>query len=242
MAKKAGYASVDAYRASLMGGTSAAPVKNSGAKETVHLVNLLDVSSSMNLQNKIGVALEGLNAEREKLSLEDNVDYVYSLTVFSYSTNIKKVLDRAPIKNVRHINFGAAGYTALNDAVGITLTELKNNIKRNKERIVVSIFTDGEENDSREFKNTDISKLVEECQTLGMVITFIGTDKDTKDVIKNFKIDASNTLTHNNTAKGVQDSFGTKFRSTINYSMNVAAGVSQDELTVGFYSKQTGKL
>ena len=238
MAQKAGFETVEEYKDFLSKPEAINRCFEPNKKEIIHIVNLLDVSSSMNSSNKIGRALEGLNAEVQKLSQDSNVDYIYSLTTFSYATSIVKKIDRMPISKVKNISASASGYTALNDAIGQVLTELKNSSEKSKERVVVSIFTDGEENDSRKFSNLDISRLIEECQSLGIIVTFIGTEKDTKDVIKNFKIDASNTLVHNNTSKGVSDSFGTKLASVMMYSSKVTRGV---KLLTGFY-KTTGKL
>lgn len=245
LANRAGFQSVEDYKKHLETPAPEAYVTGMSdvfkkGKETVHIVNILDLSSSMGDQGKISRALEGLNSEVKNLSKNTDADYFYSLTTFSYRHLIEKKFDRTPIQSVGNINASAHGMTALNDAVGLTLSDLKS--KSKNERVVVSIFTDGEENASQRFSNTDISRLVEECQALGMVITFIGTEKDTKDVIKNYKIHASNTLSHDNTSRGVSASFDSKFGATMNFMAEVSRGVAQEELTTGFYSKKTGKL
>lgn len=243
MAFRAGYSSAEAYKQHLMAedkGTKAK--KKTTSKETVHTVNLLDVSSSMNEYGKITHALAGLNKEVLKLKEDDNVNYVFSLITFSWNYEINTIISRKPIKQVEKISVSAYGNTALNQALGETLENLKKSVK--SERILVNVFTDGEENGSTGIYKSPaaLSRLIEECTKLGMTITFVGTDKDTKRVIKDLKIDASNTLVHDNTSRGVEMAFFSKMSATTSYSASVARGVSKDELTTGFYSKKTGKL
>lgn len=241
MATKAGFKTVDEYKdfLSLEEPTAKNRCFEPNKKETIHIVNIVDVSGSM--RTKIDKALEGINSEVNKLKQENSVDYNYTLVSFSYHTNIKTVIDNQPISKVEEIKLKTDGYTALNQAVGETLTKLKEVTKN--ERVLVSIFTDGEENDSRGIfrDNSTLSKLIEDCKALGFTITFIGTKYDVDRVVRELKIDESNTLVHNNTSKGIADSFSMKFTATASYSEAVSRGVKQEDLLTGFY-KTTGKL
>ncbi len=237
LAQKAGFKTVAEYKASLEGNT-AAPV-NTGVKETVHIVNILDVSGSMG--GKIRGALVGINQEVKKLKEDTNVNYRYTLVVFSDSHLIKTIYDNVEIEKIDNISFLTGGLTALNQAVGETLSKLKKT--SGEERVLVSIFTDGEENCSQgEFSSsTAVSTLIEECQSLGFTVTFIGTEYDVRRVVRDLKIDDSNTLVHDNTSAGIQASYGTKLSSIQMYSQEVSRGASKKELLVGFF-KKTGKL
>lgn len=238
IAKKAGYPSAEAYKAYLSDKTE--PGTKVG-KETVHIVNILDASSSM-IGGKFNGALKGINQEISKLKEDNNVNYVYTLIKFSSNDLIKTFYDKAPLEQVSEVSTSAWGNTALYQVIGETLTKLK--IKSGEERVLVSIFTDGEENNSKgEFRDPKtVQNLIKECEALGFTITFIGTDRDIKDIIKNLSIDSSNTLSHSNTAESISKSFGTKITATMTYSSNVSRGATKGELLTGFYSKQTGKL
>lgn len=235
MAKKAGFTTADAYKQSLLGRGIAE------SKPTVHIVNLLDASSSMS-GGKFDSALAGINAEIVELKTKTDVNYIYTLVKFSCNTKIEKLYSGVPLSEVGTIVETAWGNTALNQALGETLVNLRNTNKG--ERVLVSVFTDGQENDSRgEFRsNSVLQNLIKECEKIGFTITFIGTDRDVRNVVQNLSINITNTLVHDNTTRGIEKSLKTKLGSTVMYSSKVAAGASNEELLTGFYSKQIGEL
>lgn len=239
LANRAGFSSVEEYKKHLQGSN----LLVTEGKPKIHLVSILDASGSMQ-GDKFDNALKGIYAEVEEFKNSVETDYTFSFIEFSYNTNINTVNFNTPIKEVeKNSKLYARGYTALNQAIGETLEKL---LKLNNKEVktIVSIFTDGEENDSKGkySSNENTSKIIKQAEEAGITITFIGTERDTKDVIKNLKINASNTLVHENTAKSVEMSFMSKLSATKSYSAKVAAGATQDELLVGFYSKATGKL
>lgn len=248
LANRAGFDSIQKYKDFLEKGVKEGgekkevsrcfePNKKEG-KETVHLVNIVDLSSSMS-GSRIDSVNKSLKMELKELAKDTNVNYVYSLITFSYSFQIFKVLDKAPIGEVNLKDLVANGMTALNDAVGQTLSNLIDN--KNQGRVVVSIFTDGEENSSTSFTKGDVATLVKQAEKSGIVVTFIGTEEDTKKVTRDFLVDVSNTVTHNNTAETISMSFHAKLGSTRSYSNKVSKGVKQEDLLTGFY-KKSGKL
>lgn len=201
----------------------------------VHIVNILDVSTSMTWGGKLDKALEGLNSEVSEFKNDAGVDYLYTLVRFSSS--VMKDIDKKDINTVGIIKSGTIGTTALYDAVGKTLTELLNSVSKG-EKTVVKIFTDGEENCSKYFTASKVSELVESCKANDITVTFVGTANDVNHVVRNLKIDASNTLSHDNTARGVADSFTVNMQATRSYVAKAKAG--EDTIT-GFY-KQSGTL
>ena len=248
LANRAGFNSIEEYKTFLQEAikkdsenTSRCfePNKKAESKETVHLVSIVDLSSSMNEQNRIGAVNMALQNEVKELKKDTNVDYVYSLITFSYAHQIKTVFRRVALDTLELENLKAYGMTALNDAVGQTLSNLIDN--NSKERVVVSIFTDGDENNSRSFTKNDVAILVKQAEKSGIIVTFIGTEQDTKRAIQDFKVDDTNTVTHNNTVETITASFASKLGSTRSYSNQVAKGVKQEDLLTGFY-KKSGKL
>ena len=227
MAKKAGYKSVDDYKAYLQGKDTTLEDE----KPVVHIVNILDKSSSMGWGGKMSAALSGLNNELNELKNETDVDYIYSLVTFSNHNRISRVIDRAPLASVSTIFERPDGGTAMYDAIGFTLTSLGNTTK-NGERVLVKIFTDGEENDSRRFKSTEVEKLIEEVKSFGFTVTFVGTENDVKEVVNRLSVDRSNTLVHDNTSRGITMSFMASVDATKNYSKKV---LNNEDVLTGFY-------
>lgn len=245
LANRAGFNSVEEYKKHLEKITIDAvnDASSEAVKPKIHIVNILDVSSSMS-GGKFEQAFKGIKNEIKEFQTDANTDYTATLVSFSYASNIKKHYFNTPIAEVKTPILNAEGMTALNMAVGETLEELLK-LDNTNVKTIVSIFTDGGENTSQGSKyasKDSVAEIIKEAEKAGMTVTFIGTDFDVKNVIKDFGINLTNTLVHNNTAKGVMDSFLSKLASTRIYSSKVSAGVSQDELLVGFYQKSTGKL
>lgn len=242
LANRAGFSSVEEYRKHLQGSNLLVTEGEKLSKPKIHIVNILDVSSSM-LGGKFEKAFEGIMNEIEEFKTDKTVDYTATFVSFSYGDNIKSHYFNTPISEVKTPTLQASGMTALNRAVGETLEKLLGTVNKDV-KTVVSIFTDGEENasqGSRYASKEAVAEIIKKAEKHGITVTFIGTEFDTQNVIRDFGIKASNTLVHDNTAKSVEMSFMSKLSATRSYSTKVAAGVSQDELLVGFY-KQSGKL
>jgi uncharacterized protein YegL len=215
-----------------------APVAiNASPSTVIHNVHILDASSSM-FGEKFNNALAGINKEIEELKKDKTVNYTQTTVIFSYYNQIKTVSLLKPISEVHTIEGIASGNTALYDAVGSTLQTLQANIRKG-DKVIVKIFTDGEENDSHRFSAYSVGEMIKNLELEGFTITFVGTKRDVNTAISKLKIDPTNTLVHDNTAKGVTDSFQTSTVATMSYARDVKAG---KKVTKGFYTKRTGTL
>lgn len=210
-------------------------------KPAIHIVHILDGSGSMGgfRDSKFNSAITGMKEEVELLKNDVEVNYIYSITEFDYSYHIVKICDKVNINNVNidKLNFfNPSGQTALYDAVGITLTDLLNNTKN--EKVIVKIFTDGGENGSTKFRSNAVSILVDLCNKRGFVITFIGTHSDVDIIQRDLHISKSNTLSHDNTTKGMTAAYQTVNSATMNYSKSVLRG---NATTDGFFNNENKK-
>lgn len=233
LAGKAGYDSVEAYKTSLetaLKGFTSDPqaIKPKAEKLTIHVVDILDVSQSMT-GGKIQNATKGINAGIRDLKKDESVKYTYSLCAFSSSVDFYH--KQADIQTVNEVSFSARGMTALRDAIGDTLTYLKDNVK-STDKVLVNIYTDGEENASRRYSSTQIEQLTETLQAQNFTITFIGTENDVATVVKDFKIKSSNTLAYDGTAKGLGETITSTLQSRSSYAVSALAG---EDVSGGFY-------
>jgi len=205
-------------------------------KPVIHIVHILDGSGSMEGyrgRSKFQSAKEGMLEEINMLKKDDKVDYLYSVIEFDEPTRIREVCSRQNVKDIVFDKlpfFNPDGCTALYDAVGKTLNTLL--VETKKEKVLIKIFTDGGENASRKYDSQSIKKLIESCKKIGYVITFIGTEQDVLKIQKNINIDASNTLSHDNTAVGMRAAYQTVNSATMAYSKCVVEGVDSN---VGFF-------
>lgn len=206
-------------------------------KPTVHNVFILDSSASM-YGGKYDNAVEGINVEIKTLKDQTEINYTQSLVEFAESSNIRKQIWFQDIKEVNAFQ-GKNFYqnTALNDAIGFTINEVYKSMKEG-DKVLLKIFTDGQENASKKYSSSTVQKLIKEAETRGFTITFEGTQSDTQFAIRNYGISQSNTHVHDNTARGVKMSAETRVAATVAYSKSLLAG---EDVTLNFYTKSIEK-
>jgi hypothetical protein len=223
----AGFAGEAEYLAFLMG-----PDPIADEKPLIHNVHIIDISYSMK-GAKLASALQGINDEVTELKKSTDVDFIQSVVEFSEEQHIKNVIWRQPIATTPVYYSDPISGTALYQAVGQTLQLLRQS-KLPGEKVLVKIFTDGEENSSRgEFRNpTVLSKLIKQCEEEDFTITFIGTDRDIRTVVNHLSIDTSNTFAHDNTARGIYLASNERIGATLSYSNKV---LRKEKVTKGFY-------
>lgn len=205
---------------------------------TIHNVHLLDCSASMTWgrNDKFESAKLGIITETSELQKETNVNYIQTLVTFSSREKYKIEYSKRPIADVKFPERIGVGNTALYEAIVKTLNTLMKDYKTD-DKVILKIFTDGEDNDSYKYK-TDAKILIKQAQELGITVTFVGTKSDVRNVIRTLGVEETNTLSHDNTAETVLDSFNTTTMATKTYASKVVRG--EDTLT-GFY-KQSGTI
>lgn len=234
LAIREGYSTSAEYLAYLKGKKTTTKKNTTKIKlPTIHNVFILDASGSMS-GGKIKNAIEGINNEISELKKSKEAIFYQTIVDFSYAYDIRMPIINQPISEVEQYSSISRGATALNDAIGKTLNLIKSTNKPNV-KVLVKIFTDGGENDSKEFSYDKIKSLIKECEGIGFTITFVGTEYDTNAAINNYGIHASNTLVHDNTAIGMKMSMDMSTMSTRSYAIKVSKG--EDVLT-GFYKQE----
>lgn len=241
LAFKAGYPTVEAYKnyleAQIIGGPSK---KKSTVKKTtteiptIHIVDVIDCSGSM-MGTAIRNAIKGINDGISKLR-EDKakVEYTYSLCDFSNDINYSYFLNK--LSEVGKVEFGTRSSTSLYDAVGATLRKVQKAINPG-DKVLVNIYTDGGDNSSNTFTVHTAGKLIEELKE-NFTVTFIGTEFEVKNIIRNMKIDASNTLAYDGSAQGLAKTMAATNVARSSYSKGVASG---QNVSMGFYKNITNK-
>lgn len=200
-----------------------------GVKPTIHVIDVLDSSGSMS-GGKIAAAIKGVNHGIETIK-NDKADVNYTYTLCDFSDDLIFRYTLSALKDVNNFRGGTRGSTALYDAIGRSVELVQPSVK-DTDKVLVNIYTDGEENASRRFRANDIASLIEELSKVGWTFTFIGTQRDVDFAQKNLKFDMSNTLVHDNTSRGMASAFTTNSVSRAAYSSKVSAG---EDVSKGFY-------
>jgi methanogenic corrinoid protein MtbC1 len=108
------------------------------------------------------------------------------------------------VKEITKEDYVACGCTALYDAMGEMISELKRKITK-EDRILVTVITDGYENASVHWSGPQIKSFVEELRHEGWTFTYIGSNQDVEEVAGAMGI--RNTLAFEETEEGTKAMF-----------------------------------
>lgn len=130
----------------------------------------------------------------------------YFVTLVSFnSSEIKTICDKTPIEQAQELNkktYRPDCGTPLYDAMGTTLNKLRYTLDEDaNNKVLVTIITDGEENDSKEYSGVMIKKLVDNLKAKGWVFAYIGANQDVEKIattisitnVMNFEVSANET-------------------------------------------------
>lgn len=192
--------------------TTAAPVSS--------IRFIIDRSSSMSTIAK--EVISGFNsfiAEQRKLpdpavvtftQFDDQYEVVYA----------NKPL--AEVSDLTNETYQPRGWTALNDAIGTTLSAIPTTAVGE----TVVIMTDGEENKSNKYTAAQVKSMVTEFQARGNQVVFIGANIDAFAVGGNYGISANNTSNFVANVKGASASFSAVSSKLSTSRSAYSAGVS----------------
>jgi len=135
---------------------------------------------------------------------------------FSNSGDIRTLVDSTDVNmlddNIAD-NYTTRGLTALLDAIGRGLSM----VDKNEYAVFVNILTDGEENDSKEYNSTQISKMIEEAKNKKWAVTFMGTTEASIQKARSLGVTVGNTMTFADTRDGVALSMKKSLSARANY-------------------------
>lgn len=163
-------------------------------KTQVFNVIILDKSGSMESIRQAAVdgfneTLAGIKKAQEKYA--ESQEHFVSLLTFC-DCEKKYVFDKVPVAEARKLtldDYEPCCCTPLYDAMGFTLTTLRNHVKKVDDAVVVvTIITDGYENASKEYTGAAVKKLVEELKGEGWTFTYMGANQDSVEVAFNLSI------------------------------------------------------
>lgn len=163
-------------------------------KTQIYNVIILDKSGSMECIRQAAVSgfnetLNGIKKAQEKYA--DTQEHFVSLLTFC-DCEKKYVFDKVPVADARLLtmdDYQPCCCTPLYDAMGFTLTTMRNHVKEIEDAVVVvTIITDGLENSSKEYTGSAVKKLVEELKSEGWTFTYMGANQDSVEIAFNLSI------------------------------------------------------
>jgi len=215
-------------------------------KPLIHIIIILDRSGSMDEEKwkgptKYDNAIVGINQELQTLREDKTADYLITIIEFDQSggTRIVTRFDKVPLSKIGTIaGLGTFGGTPLYETVGVTLRKYMKLV--GSEKTLVKVFTDGGENASqgewgRWYRGGKLlSDTIAKAENKGFTVTFVGTEMDVQNMIKEAGFRKGNTMSYDGSARGMKMSMFAATADTVAYSAKVAAG---EDVTDNFFSK-----
>ncbi len=187
------------------------------SKAATHIICILDRSGSMGHMTE-----EVISNFNNFLAEQKELEGKAKLTLAIFDDKYDLIYDEIDLQKAKPLTsrqYFARGMTRMNDAVGRTLTN-----KQDHKKAIVLIHTDGYENDSREYENKDIKKLVKKLKKKWEFI-FVGAGIDA--VRTNRDYGFTHTLKANNNSRSYANQYDMFNATTACYRSSGAVASSE---------------
>lgn len=175
---------IDAYLKKLR--SSAQPVRSQ------RIFNLIITDESGSMSWIMKEAIDSVNETLQTIAAaqKKHEDQEHFVTLVTFNDEVNTICECAPIGEVSELNaetYRPQCCTALYDAMGMSLTALRQKVK-DGDKVLVTVVTDGCENASKEYKGNAIKALVDELKSQGWVFAYIGANQDVEAVAAQISI------------------------------------------------------
>ena len=193
-------------------------------KHQVHNLIILDESGSMSsIKNTI---VQGFNELVQTIQgiekqFPEQEHFVSFVSFNSLGQKLLHFIDPASkLKQIDDKSYNPDAMTPLFDAMGFSINKLNQSLQGQTDyNVLVTILTDGEENDSKEFSGNDIKKLVEELKQNRWTFTYIGTNHDVEKIAISLSI--NNTMVFEKNEADIKRMFMKEQNARANYSKKI---------------------
>ena len=172
--------------------------KNSTGNKA-HIYNLIIVDESGSMSHLREATLSGINETINTIrsaqeEFAETQEHRLTLVTFDSGANrpdVRTMIDNQPIAEVKEFSdYMPHGCTPLYDAMGQSLTKLRDSIKDDDNAsAVVTVLTDGLENASREWNARSLRLLIEQLKEEGWSFSYMGSAHNVKEVTDLLSID-----------------------------------------------------
>ena len=163
----------------------------------VNVYNLIILDESGSMQSIHKPAVDGLNETLQSIQSAQKThgelqEHLVTMVFFN-SNGIRTIMENQPIDQVKMLkmnDFSPSASTPLYDAMGTSLSKLRYKLDdKEKNLVLATVITDGEENSSKEYSGKMIKNLVNDLKSLGWVFAYIGANQDVDEVAESMSID-----------------------------------------------------
>lgn len=192
---------------------------------------VLDESGSMSVARDI--TINNFNEQVESLVMGSTDGMETFVSLYTFSNGVTEVIKTVPVSEtpkLDHDHYTPGGMTAMYDGVGTAIKALQaiEVSPHDDVAFLVIIFSDGQENNSREFKQSDIAEMIQEVQGNGnWTVTYMGAVHDLDKLCADMNLLKGNVTTVDvSSAKGYSDGMHRTTKSVGAFMSCRAAGAS----------------
>lgn len=190
--------------------------------EVTKIYNLVILDRSGSMTPLREVAVQGYN---ETLEVIRNAQQQYNLeqqnlvTLTLFNHEITDIFDCDTVQNMSNLlltEYQPIGATAMLDAIGISLTKLRDKLDNlQNATAVVTIISDGEENSSSQYRYKDVAKLIDELKNQGVMFVFMGTNQNVEMVSSALHIDDYKVFAYS--TEGMKEAWNSGMKASADY-------------------------
>lgn len=192
---------------------------------------ILDKSGSMG--SCVDATISGYNEYIGTLKKDTKSAYDFSLTLFDTEVEARHIaVPIGEVPELTHKTYRPDGMTALYDAVMKTVNSVEKEAE--KAKVLCIIMTDGGENASKEYTQSNLSNKVKELEKTGKwSFVFLGANQDSWANASALGFSVSNVSNYSQTSAGITRAFQTMAVNTSSFAGgaggNTANFFSQDD-------------
>lgn len=170
------------------------------------IFNLIILDESGSMQSIKKEAINNVNESLQTIlkAQKENPEQEHFVTFVSFNDVHKTIWNCIPAIEAKEItdnDYNPNCCTALYDAMGFSLNELRPHVADN-DKVLVTIVTDGMENASHEYNGIAIKNLIDELKNKGWVFAYIGANHDVEKFAAHISI--TNHFTFQSTMEGTR--------------------------------------
>ena len=197
-------------------GANATTAPINATKTHTHIYFLLDRSGSM--QSIASDVLGGFNAfvadQARDAAVNNALPTFLSLIQFDHSDPFEVCMDRVEITSVEGLtHFKPRGLTPLLDAIGSVIEYAAKDDDEATNKVVV-IFSDGEENASRQHSRSAVNEMIEDKRKAGWAFVFLGANQDSYAEAGDLGVSRGSTQNFKFDSEGVKSAFNSLSRAS----------------------------
>jgi len=214
-------------------------VVSSKVKLITHYLLILDKSGSMAVAQKNTIKGFNDNIKTIKELAKKNPNQEFYISLVMFNNEVETLLWERPLQDIQCIDdtdYRPCGLTALHDALGSSLDKLEKELEKelkenNESKVVVTIFTDGAENASKDYTSMQVADKSEVLQeTEQWLFSYIGANHDVAFVAKSLNIPLSNTLKYTSSMIGTAEAFDSQTKGLHKYVSDRSLGITDNHL------------